>query len=186
MIFLLMRYSKDACTEAVFDSFMAIKQAHPDALVLSGKHAVYTEYLRLAASVGLSTCELQTEIYDPRVLFGANKANWILDERSPRAGCNSLHSLYHMLSIEIESVLRDSKDRVIVFCLDQLLIEVVYLILISAPISSIRSFSLYLEELSIAVLVEHALDERTFCTLLKSNVKPRDAFRHHPLLKVVK
>lgn len=186
MIFVLMRYSKDACTQAVLDSFIAIKQAHSDALVLSGKHAVYTEYLRLAASVGLSTCELQTEIYDPKVLFGANKANWILDERSQRAGCNSLNSLYHMLSIEVESVLRGSKDRVIVFCLDQLLIEVIYLILVRAPISSLRCFSLYLEELSIAVLIEHALDDRTFCTLLKSNVKPRDAFKLHPLLKVVK
>ena len=112
--------------------------------------------------------------------------DWLFDSYAGRYGSQSLNTLYHVFAIELEAILHRYSERTLVIYLDQLLLEIAYAVLAGLPLKMLQGFSLYLEELSIAILARVPFKDGFQTLLLKSNVTPAQAFVGRPELKLVR
>ncbi|PYB81687.1 hypothetical protein [Pseudomonas soli] len=173
--------------EALLQSHLrTLRHTHSDLLLLSGRAACYAPVLALAGSLEIQTLVFEQELYDPQQVHGAQKLDWLLDPHAGRHGSQSLNVLYHAFAIELEAIIRQHGDRTLVIYLDLLLLEIAYAVLVSQPLRTLQDFSLYLEELSIAILARVSLKGGFQTLLLKSNVTPAQAFVGRPELKLVR
>ena len=183
---ILMRRARQL-NEALLQNYLqALQRAYGDLLVLSGRSACYAPVLALAGSLEIETLVFEHEFYDPQQVHGVRKMDWLFDPYAGRYGSQSLNTLYHAFAIELEAIFRLHSERTLVIYLDQLLLEIAYAVLASLPLEKLQGFSLYLEELSIAILARVSFKGGFQTLLLKSNVTPAQAFVGRPGLKLVR
>ena len=183
---ILMRRARQFDEALLQNHLQTLQRAHDDLLVLSGRAGCYAPVLALADSLEIQTLVFEHELYDPQQVYGTCKMDWLFDPNAGRYGSQSLNTLYHVFAIELEAILRRHSDRTLMVYLDQLLLEIAYAVLTSQPLQTLQGFSLYLEELSIAILARVALKGGFQTLLLKSNVTPAQAFVGRPELKLVR
>lgn len=183
---ILMRRARQFDEALLQNHLQTLQRAHGDLLVLSGRSVCYAPVLALAASLAIQTQVFEQEFYDPQQVHGAGKTQWLFDPYAGRYGSQSLNTLYHAFAIELEAILRRHSNRTLVIYLDQLLLEIAYAVLAGLPLQALQGFSLYLEELSIAILARVPFKGGFQTLLLKSNVTPAQAFIGRPELKLVR
>lgn len=183
---ILMRSARQFDEALLHDHLQILQRAHGDLLVLSGRSACYAQVLALASSLNIQTLVFEQELYDPQQIHGVRKMDWLFDPYAGRCGSQSLNTLYHRFAIELEAIICRYSERTLVIYLDQLLLEIAYAVLASQPLQMLHCFSLYLEELSIAILARVSLKSGFHTLLLKSNVTPAQAFVGKPELRLVR
>ncbi|RFD27450.1 hypothetical protein CER19_18305 [Pseudomonas sp. GL93] len=183
---ILMRRARQLDEALLQSHLQTLQRAHGDLLVLSGRSACYAPVLELAGNLEIQTLVFEQEFYDPQQVHGARKMDWLFDAYAGRNGSESLNTLFHALALELEAILRRHSERTLVIYLDQLLLEIAYAVLAGLPLQTLQSFSLYLEELSIAILARVPFKGGFQTLLLKSNVTPAQAFVGRPELKLVR
>ncbi|AZE62326.1 MULTISPECIES: hypothetical protein [Pseudomonas fluorescens group] len=183
---ILMRRARQIDGALLQNYLQMLQHAHSDLLVLTGRSACYATVLSLAGSLGIQTLVFEQEFYDPQQVHGARKMDWLFDSYAGRYGSQSLNTLYHAFAIELEAILRQHSERTLVIYLDQLLLEIAYAVLAGLPLKMLQGFSLYLEELSIAILARVPCKGGFQTLLLKSNVTPAQAFAGRPKLNLVR
>ncbi|MBM1199703.1 hypothetical protein [Pseudomonas fragi] len=183
---ILMRRARQFDEALLQNHLQTLQRAHGDLLVLSGRSACYAPVLALAGGLDIQTLVFEQEFYDPQQVHGARKMEWLFEPYAGRDANQSLNTLYHAFAIELEAILRRHSERTLVIYLDQLLLEIVYAVLAGLPLQALQRFSLYLEELSIAILARVPFMGGFQTLLLKSNVTPAQAFVGRPELKLVR
>ncbi|AXI61429.1 hypothetical protein DLD99_13430 [Pseudomonas kribbensis] len=184
MIVILMRGATRLDPDLVSDGFRAVAAAHPKALFISGDCRFHEQGLRLAADAGLETFRL-TALYDPEIIFGPCKANWLLNEHARLNGGDSLVGTYHKFACQLQGVIEAWPGRTLVLYFDLLMLEMAMAFLAGQGLSLLRVFSLYLDEQALAIFTRASFGEGGQWALLKSNVKPVDAFFAKPPLRLV-
>ncbi|WP_044875316.1 hypothetical protein [Pseudomonas sp. LFM046] len=185
MTIVLMRCSSCADESALEPCLRTVFQAHPDLLLLTGRADCYSPVIRLARELGMGTRVLEHGFYDPQRLRGARKMDWLLEPHAGRDGSLSLHATYHALALEFERALEDCTEGALLVYLDQLMLELLYGILAGSSLQAMQGFSFYLDELSVAVFARAPLRGGFQTLLLKSNVRPSEAFVFRPDLRLV-
>ena len=183
---ILMRRARQFDEALLQNHLQTLQRAHGDLLVLSGRSACYAPVLALAGGLEIQTLVFEQEFYDPQQVHGARKMDWLFEPYVGRDASQSLNTLYHAFAIELEAILRRHSERTLVIYLDQLLLEIAYAVLAGLPLQALQGFSLYLEELSIAILARVPSKGGFQTLLLKSNVTPAQAFVGRPELKLVR
>lgn len=183
---ILMRRARQFDEALLQNHLQTLQRAHGDLLLLSGRSACYAPVLALAGSLEIQTLVFEQEFYDPQQIYGARKMDWLFEPYACRDGSQSLNTLYHAFAIELEAILLQHSERTLVIYLDQLLLEIAYAVLAGLPFQVLQDFSLYLEELSIAILARVAFKGGFQTLLLKSNVTLAQAFVGRPELKLVR
>lgn len=183
---ILMRRARRFDEALLRNHLKTLQRAHGDLLVLSGRSVCYAPVLALAGSLEIQTLLFEQQLYDPQQVHGARKMDWLFDSYAGRHGSQSLNTLYHAFAIELEAIIRRHGDRTLLIYLDLLLLEIAYAVLASQPLQSLQGFSLYLEELSIAILARVPFKGGFQTLLLKSNVTPAQAFVGRAELKLVR
>lgn len=183
---ILMRPARQLDEALMQNHLQTLQRAHGNLLVLSGRSACYVQVLALANSLNIQTLVFEQELYDPQQIHGARKMDWLFDPYAGRYGSQSLNTLFHGFAIELEGIICRFSDRTLVIYLDQLLLDIAYAVLAGQPLQLLHSFSLYLEELSIAILARVPFKGGIQTLLLKSNVTPAQAFAGRPELKLVR
>ncbi|VVP34120.1 hypothetical protein PS862_04528 [Pseudomonas fluorescens] len=185
MTLILMRWASDFDMSKKRENFRVLYAAHPDALIVSGCSRCYNADLDLVASLGLEVLRLEEELYDPQVVFGVRKAHWLLDEHALLDGRHSLVCVYHQFSLLLQTLREAYPNRPLVLYFDQLMLELALAFLTGQGLSLLKVFSLYLEEHSLAIMGRAAFGSGFQWVLLKSNVKPGEAFHIKPQLTLV-
>ncbi|AJO78428.1 MULTISPECIES: hypothetical protein [Pseudomonas] len=183
---ILMRRARQLDEALLRHHLQTLQSAHSDLLVLSGQSSCYAPVLALADSLEIQTLVLGQEFYDPQQVYGARKMDWLFDPYASRDGGLSLNTIFHAFAIELEAILGRHPERTLVIYLDQLLLEIAHCVLAGLPMQALQGFSLYLEELSIAILARVPFKGGFQTLLLKSNVTPAQAFVGRPELKLVR
>ncbi|OLF54096.1 hypothetical protein [Pseudomonas chlororaphis] len=183
---ILMRRARHLDEGLLQSHLQTLQRAHGDLLLLSGRSACYAPVLALAASLDIQALVLEQEFYDPQQVYGTRKMDWLFDPYASRDGSPSLNTLYHAFAIELEAILSRHPERTLLIYLDQLLLEIAHGVLAGLPLQALQGFSLYLEELSIAILARVPFKGGFQTLLLKSNVTPAQAFVGRPGLKLVR
>lgn len=185
MTVILMRRASHIDMITKRENFRILSAAHPDALIVSGCSGCYKLDLELAASVGLEVWRLDEELYDPQIVFGVRKAHWLLDEHARLDGKISLVFVYHRLALQLQTLYDNYPDRHLILYFDQLMLELALAFLTGQGLALLKVFSLYLDEHALAIMGRAAFGSGFQWVLLKSNVKPGDAFYIKPQLKLV-
>ena len=185
MTLILMRRASQLRMPASLESFQAIAAAHADALFVSGCSRCYQQDLVLAAECGLETYEWPEEYYDPELIFGARKADWLLDEHAGLDNCDSLAVIYHKFAARLLAMLESGKNRTMVLYFDQLMLELVVACLSGQGVALLKSFSLYLDEHALAIFGRICFGAGFQWMLLQSNIRAADAFYTRPELRLV-
>ncbi|EIK71865.1 hypothetical protein PseBG33_2864 [Pseudomonas synxantha BG33R] len=183
---ILMRCARQVDEALLQDHLQTLHRAHDNLLVMSGRSACYAPVLALADSLEIQTQVFEQDFYDPQQVHGARKMDWLFDPYAGRNGSLSLSTLYHAFAIELEAIFCRHSESTLVIYLDQLLLEIAYAVLAGLSLQTLQGFSLYLEELSIAVLARVPFKGGFQTLLLKSNVTPAQAFVGRPELKLVR
>ena len=183
---ILMRSARQFDEALLNNHLQTLQRAHGDLLMLSGRSTCYVQVLALASSLGIQTLVFEQALYDPQQIHGATKMEWLFDPYAGRCGSQSLNTLYHAFAIELEAIICRHSERTLLIYLDQLLLEIAYAVLVNQPLPTLHYFSLYLEELSIAILARVPLKSGFQTLLLKSNVTPAQAFVGKPDLRLVR
>lgn len=183
---ILMRRARQFDEALLHNHLQALQRAYGDLLVVSGRSACYAPVLTLAGNLEIQTQVFEQEFYDPQHVHGGRKMDWLFEPYSGRDGSQSLNTLYHAIAIELEAILRRHSQTTLVIYLDLLLLEIAYAVIVGLPLRELQGFSLYLEELSIAVLARVPFKGGFQTLLLKSNVTPTQAFVGRPELKLVR
>lgn len=183
---ILMRCARQFDEALLHNHLQTLQRAHGDLLLLSGRSACYAQVLALASSLDIQTLIFEQELYDPQQIHGARKMDWLFDPYAGRDGSQSLNTLYHGFAIELEAIICRHSERTLVIYLDPLLLEIAYAVLASQPLQMLHRFSLYLEELNIAILARVPFKGGFQTLLLKSNVTPAQAFVGKPELRLVR
>lgn len=167
------------------ENFRVLSAAHPDALIVSGRSRCYDLDLELAASRGLEVWRLEEELYDPQVIFGVRKAHWLLDEHARLDGRHSLVCVYHQFALQLQTLYEAYPNRPLILYFDQLILELALAFLTGQGLALLKVFSLYLDEHALAIIGRAAFGSGFQWVLLKSNVKPGEAFFIQPQLSLV-
>lgn len=183
---ILMRRARHLNEDLLQSHLQTLQRVHDDLLLLSGRSACYAPALALATSLDIQALALDQEFYDPQQIYGDRKMNWLFDPYASRDGSPSLNTIYHSFAIELEAIISRYPERTLLIYLDQLLLEIAYGVLAGLPLQTLQSFSLYLEELSIAILARVPFKGEFQTLLLKSNVTPVQAFGGRLRLKLVR
>lgn len=163
-----------------------IVDAHQDVVLLTGRGDAYKYVREVADSFGVECFELDREYYDPEVVCGKEKLNWIMDLDGFYEDRMCLSDIFNCLSIFIRNVFRRmSGDSVLVY-LDSLMLELVYLILGDQSLAVLRRNSIYLDEFCVAIIVREELGGQIQTLLLKSNVLAADAFHRKASMRLIR